>query len=679
MPPDTLEIRASACPLDCPDGCSLDVTVRDGRVVEIDGNRVNRVTAGFICGKVRHFADRMYGADRVLYPAIRVGAKGAGEFRRASWDEALELVSNRLAETRDRFGGEAILPYHYGGSNGWLTENGMDARLFYRLGASRLARTLCAMPTSVAVNGLYGKMAGVSYEDYPSAKLIVLWGVNPSATGIHLAPYIRQALAGGAKLAVVDPRKTPFARQADLHLAVRPGTDLPAALSVINWLFSSGRADANFLQSHTQNWEKLRDRAAAWSFERAAEVSGTRADDIATFAKLYADSSPALVRCGWGLERNRNGGSAAAAVLALPAVAGKFGVCGGGFTMSQSAAWDVDPAAGAAASPPATRTINMSRLGEALGPACQPPVKLLFVYNCNPVATAPEQNKIRAGLAREDMFTVVHEQVLTDTARYADVLLPATTFLEHTELRRSYGAMIAQLSHPVVEPVGESRSNHWLFGELCHRLGLGRSGDPETPGQFAGAIIASSSARETLTQSFFATGHMTPPCGERPVQFVDVLPGTADRRVNLCPLSLDEEAPRGLYSYVALDASDRFPLSLISPATSKAISSSLYELVRRFVPVELHPADAHERKIADGDEVRVFNELGEVRCRTKINPELRPGVAALPKGLWARHTLNGQTANALVPDTLTDLGGGACFNDARVEIERVERSDDSRP
>jgi anaerobic selenocysteine-containing dehydrogenase len=671
MASETTEIRPSACPLDCPDGCSLDVTVRDGRVVELDGNHVNRVTAGFICGKVRHFADRMYGADRVLYPAIRSGAKGSGEFRRASWEEALDLVCSRLLEIRAQFGGEAILPYHYGGSNGWLTENGMDARLFYRLGASRLARTLCAMPTSMAVGGLYGKMAGVSYEDYPSAKLIVLWGVNPSATGIHLVPYLRQALGNGAKLAVVDPRRTPFARQADIHLPIRPGTDLPVALAVMNWLFENGRADLDFLHAHTRNWEQLRERAAIWTFERTAEVAGIRTEQLAAFAKLYADSSPALIRCGWGLERNRNGGSAAAAVLALPAVAGKFGVRGGGFTMSQSAAWDVDPSAGAAAAPPATRTINMSLLGEALGPECRPPVKLLFVYNCNPVATAPEQNKVRAGLAREGLFIVVHEQVMTDTARYADVLLPATTFLEHTELRRSYGAMIAQFSQPVVEPVGEARSNHWLFGELCRRLSLTRPDDPQTPEQFAKSIIKTSAARESLAAAFAATGRMAPPCGERPVQFVDVFPGTPGRRIDLCPKTLEEQTPSGLYSFIPDSTSDAFPLALISPANSKAISSSLYELVREVVPVEIHPTDARSREISDGDEVRMFNQLGEVRCRAKINRELRPGVVSLPKGLWSRHTLNGQTANALVPDILSDFGGGACYNDARVEIERI--------
>jgi anaerobic selenocysteine-containing dehydrogenase len=333
MAASDIEVRTSGCPLDCPDSCSLNVTVRDGRVESLDGNHINPLTAGFICGKVRHFPEHMYGADRVLFPAVRVGLKGSGEFRRVSWAEALELIAKRLAAIRDQYGGEAILPYCYGGSNGWLTQNGMDARLFHRLGASRLARTLCAMPTSTAVAGLYGKMAGVAYEDYPAAKLIILWGVNPAVTSIHLAPFIRQARANGTKLAVIDPRRTPFARQADLHLAVRPGTDLPVALSVIHWLFVSGRTDLDFLSSHARNWERLRERAAEWPFERAAAVAGIEAHEIAAFARLFADSRPAVIR--WG--------SAVAAVLALPAVAGKFGVAGGGFTMSQSAAWDVDP------------------------------------------------------------------------------------------------------------------------------------------------------------------------------------------------------------------------------------------------------------------------------------------------------------------------------------------------
>src|SRR5580693_6656418 len=489
-----LEVLKSACPLDCPDSCSLDVTIRDGRVESLDGNHLNPLTAGYICGKVRHFSELMYGADRLLYPAVRSGPKGCGEFCRVSWDEALELVAGTLGAIRDQFGGEAILPYCYGGSNGWLTQNGLDARFFHRLGASRLARTLCAMPASTAATGLYGKMPGVAFEDYPAARLIVLWGVNPAATGIHLAPYIKQAQANGARLVVLDPRRTQFARQADLHLPLRPGSDLPVALAIIRWLFESGLADLRFLETHARNWQSLRERSQAWNFERAAEIAGIAASDIRAFAELYVDSSPAVIRCGWGIERNVNGGSAIAAVLALPAVAGKFGVAGGGYTLSQGAAWDVDALAGAAAPAPATRIINMNLLGETLRPEFQPPVRALFVYNCNPMATVPEQNKVREGLLREDLFTVVHEQVMTDTVPYADVLLPATTFLEHAEARRSYGAMIAQFTQPVVAPAGEARSNHWLFGQLCQRLGLSEPGDPQTEAELVQAIVATSSS-----------------------------------------------------------------------------------------------------------------------------------------------------------------------------------------
>jgi anaerobic selenocysteine-containing dehydrogenase len=671
MSTSDVEIRTSACPLDCPDGCSLNVTVRDGRVQAIDGSHDNPLTAGFICGKVRQFPELMYGNERVLFPAVRTGAKGQAEFRRVSWAEALEQVAGRLAAVRDQHGGEAILPYCYGGSNGWISQNGLDARFFYRLGASRLARTVCAAGTSTAAGGLYGKMPGVSYEDYPAARLIVLWGVNPATSGIHLAPFIHQARANGAKLAVLDPRRTPFARQADLHLPVRPAADLPVALSIVNWLFDSGRADLDFLAAHARNWEALRERARVWTFQRAAEVAGIAAGQIADFAQLYADARPAVIRCGWGLERNRNGGSAVAAVLALPAVAGKFGVPGGGYTMSQSPAWDVDDTAGVAASAPPTRLINMNQLGKVLCPDYRPPVHALFVYNSNLLATAPQQNKVREGLQREDLFTVVHEQVLTDTARYADVLFPATTFLEHADLHRSYGSLFAAFAQPVVEPAGEARSNHWLFGELIRRMDLARAGDPTTPEDLVKAIIATSSAAGPLAESFASKGYAVPPCGPRPVQFVDVFPRTADRRIDLCPESLDRATSRGLYTFLPLESAREFPLALISPSTSHAISSTLYHLFRHTVPVELHHIDAQARGIADGDTVRVFNASGEVRCTARLSTELRPGVVLLPKGLWARHTHNGQTANALVPDTLADLGAGACFNDARVEIERV--------
>ncbi len=290
----------TACPLDCPDSCSLEVTVEQGRVVKIDGSTRQPITDGYICAKVRRYGDRVYGEHRLQYPAVRSGPKGSGAFKQVDWDEALELIARRTTEIRDQWGGEAILPFSYGGSNGLLSQDTTDAELFWGLGASRLARTVCAAPTAAAAGGLYGKMAGVGYSDYPRAKLIVVWGANPSTSGIHLVPHIQNAQKAGSTLVVIDPRRTPLARRADLHLAVRPGTDLVVALALHRYLFEHGLSDDGFLAEHTRGSEKLRDRAKAWTIERAAEVAGLAVDDLETFARLYGESSPAVVRCGWG-------------------------------------------------------------------------------------------------------------------------------------------------------------------------------------------------------------------------------------------------------------------------------------------------------------------------------------------------------------------------------------------
>ncbi|HEY7055881.1 MAG TPA: molybdopterin-dependent oxidoreductase, partial [Vicinamibacterales bacterium] len=401
----------TACPLDCPDSCTLDVTVEKGRVLKIDGGDANPATRNFICAKVRRFGERVYGDDRLLYPAVRQGAKGQGTFARVSWDEALDLIARRMIEIKRTVGAEGILPYSYGGSNGLLTQDTNDAELWRRFGTSRLARTLCAAPTGAANLGLYGKMPGVAYADYPHAKLIVLWGVNPGASGIHLIPFLREAQAAGARLVVIDPRRTSLAKKADLHLAVRPGTDLPVALALHRVLFEEGHADTPFLEAHAVGADRLRAAAMPWTIERAAAEAGIEPDALRRFADWYIGASPAVVRCGWGLERNRNGGSAAAAVLALPTVAGKFGVRGGGYSMSNSTAFGVRSAAWIDTPEPATRLVNMNHLGRALLEYTDPPVQMLFVYNCNPLATAPDQNRVMQGLQREDLFTVVFEQV----------------------------------------------------------------------------------------------------------------------------------------------------------------------------------------------------------------------------------------------------------------------------
>jgi anaerobic selenocysteine-containing dehydrogenase len=661
---------SSACPLDCPDACSLEVRVEGDRVVAVGGSRVNPITEGYICSKVRRYPEHVHGDRRVRYPRIRTGRKGEGQFRRASWDEALDRIAGRLKDLVSRGAGEAILPLSYGGSNGYLSQDTTDARLFARLRASRLARTVCAVPSGSAAAGLYGKMAGIALQDYAHARLIVLWGVNPSVSGIHIVPHIQAAQRAGAKLVVVDPRRTRLAEHADLHLAVRPGGDLPLALAVIAWLFENGRADERFLAEHSTGGEELRRRAAPWTPERAASASGLAASQIERFAALYADASPAALRCGWGLERNRNGGSAVAAVLALPAVAGKFGVRGGGYTMSNSSIWDLDARAAAAEPPASTREINMNRTGEALLSG-KPAIEVLFVYNANPLMTLPEQEKVRRGLEREDLLTIVFDPVMTDTALYADIVLPATTFLERMELSRGYGAYALQEAPPVIPPVGESRPNHEVFAELCRRTGVARPGDPETTAEITDAIFRSSRVGGALREALARDGVAQPEVGRNPVQFVDAFPRTADRKIHLVPENLDAEAPLGLYGFREDPAQAEFPLALISPASDRTISSTLGELHAERVAVEIHPSDAAARGIAEGAPVRVFNGSGQVRCPAHLEDGMRPGVVFLPKGLWSHNTDNGATASALAPDTLTDLGGGACFNDARVEVERV--------
>jgi anaerobic selenocysteine-containing dehydrogenase len=659
----------TACPLDCPDSCTLDVTVEKGRVIKIDGGDANPVTRNYICAKVRRFPERLYGEDRLLYPAVRKGPKGQGVFTRVTWDEALDTIARRMLQIRDTTGAEAILPFCYGGSNGLLTQDTTDATLFRGFRTSRLARTVCAAPTGAANEALYGKMAGTTYEDYLHARLIVLWGVNPSASGIHLVPYVREAQKAGAALIVVDPRATSLAHMADLHIAPRPGTDLPIALALHRFLFEEGLADEAFLAAHTRGAAGLRARASEWTIERAADVAGIEPAALTRFAHMYSAASPALVRCGWGLERNRNGGSAAAAVLALPAVAGKFGVRGGGFSMSNSSALGIKSAAWLDETPePDTRLVNMNLLGRALLEFKDPPVDMLFVYNCNPLATMPDQNRVLEGLKREDLFTVVYEQVFTDTTRYADVVLPATTFLENYDIAKGYGPITLQLVRPVIERVGEARPNAEVFSDLASRLGIGQpQEETDTLLHIAGLLPPQ------LSAELMEDGSATPPFGGAPVQFIDVFPRTHDHKVDLFPEALHASAPAGMYGYRPDPATDRYPLALISPASQKSISSTLAELRARPAVLQMHPSDAQARGLATDDPVRVFNDLGEVQCPVALNKDIRPGTVALPKGLWRRSTYNGSTSNALVPDTLTDIGAGACFNDARVEVALLGR------
>jgi anaerobic selenocysteine-containing dehydrogenase len=653
--------------MDCPDMCGLDVTVSDGRISRIRGVEDHPVTRGYICAKVSRFARRVYHKDRLRFPLRRAGLKGSEQFSRISWHEALAEIADRLDAVRHEWGGEAILPYSYGGSNGFLTNGFIDELFFARLGASRLAKTICAAPTGEVARGMYGKMPGVAFEDYAQAKCILIWGANPKASSIHLIPFIREARRRGAFVVAIDPRRTMSDREVDLHLPVRPGTDLPLALGMIRWWEERDLIDRSFLAQHADGVEPLLERAREWPLDRVETVTGVVASDIETAAARYSVAEPALLRCGWGLERNRNGGHAAAAVLAIPALLGKFGMPGGGYTMSNSGAGQLNRRALLGDVSWTTRELNMTRLGVLLTEPLDPPIKAMFVYNCNPVATVPDQRRVIEGLRRDELFTVVFDQVMTDSAVLADIVLPATTFLEHRDVRLSYGNYGLGGVRPVIDPVGESRSNPEVFAALGRAMGLSDEAftwDPET---YVERVAAQTRIHETVgdanTLNEGRIQNVAFDGRQLPVQFRSVFPRTPDGKVHLTPAEL------GPMPYVFReDPETRYPLTLLTPASARTICSTFGEFNLEDIVVTLHPDDAAPRGLRSGDAVRVFNDLGQVDCVCRVEGGIRPGVVSIPKGAWRKASRNGWTANALCPSHVSDVGAGACFNDARVDV-----------
>src|SRR5713101_5230044 len=505
---------STTCPMDCPDTCVLEVAVEEGRIASIRGAKDHPTTAGFICSKVAHFDRRVYHSDRLLYPMRRTGPKGSAEFRRISWEEAIGEITSRFREIISGWDAEAILPYHYGGSNGFLSDGFLDDFYFAKLGASRLARTLCAAPATEVATGMYGKMPGVAFEDYAHAKLILIWGANAKASNIHLVPFLRQAKRNGA-------------------------------------------LDHEFLRQHADGLETLLAQADAWPLERAASAARVAAEDIRRLAEAYAASSPAAIRVGWGLERNRNGGQAIAAILAMPALLGKFGVRGGGYTLSNSGATKLDTKKLLGQFAWTTREINMTELGAVLAGGVSPQIHGLFVYNCNPAATVPDQEAVLRGLAREDLFTVVSEQVMTDSAKFADVLLPATTFLEHYDIRRGYGNYVVAGVQPVIAACGEARPNEAVFAALGRAMGWKDAPftwDSATCAQkIAEAIsIAGRPADPAILTTGRFQGYDFP--GPHPIQFATAFPLTRDGKIHLAPPQLGPKP----FQYDPV-TSERFP------------------------------------------------------------------------------------------------------------------------
>ncbi|MFZ4518501.1 MAG: molybdopterin-containing oxidoreductase family protein [Microthrixaceae bacterium] len=647
------ELRTTACPLDCPDTCTLQVGVEDGRLVSVDAapeGTGNPFTAGWICAKVRRHAERVHGPERILTPLVRTGPRGSGDFRETGWDEALDLVADRIRGAVDGYGPASVVPFLYNSSAGARADR-LTTRLFRLLGTAEVAHTICAATAGIAWHATFPNMLSADPHDLAHSDLVVIWGANPSASNTHLTPLLTAARRRGAAVVVVDPRRTPTAARADLHLAVRPGTDTVLALALATELERIDGVDRTFCGDRADGWEAYLAAAAAWDADRAAEVCGVPADDIRTLAALVAARRPGMLRIGWGMERNRNGGAAIRAALALWVLAGQFGRPGAGVLASTSAGNHVpdpegDTAAGTPLPPPA-RVLNMNRIGRELLDT-DPPVRVLFVQGANPAVMAPDQGRVLEGLAREDLFTVVHEQVMTDTALMADVVLPATTHFEAADVADSYGTFTVAPMPAVIPRVGSSRTNDEVAAGIAARLGVA-VGEPDLPGGPDRFTVS----RPDGTVQFGPAGDAatTLPDGGRARL---VLGHGSD------PLPVHREADDGTR-----------PLVLLTPATTRTINSMFAEFDPPAAVVTLHPEDAGARGLADGDEVLVVNDLAELHLPLRVDDSVRPGVAVIPKGLWRRHLPGGLTANALVPDDVESTIGGACFNDTRVEVTRA--------
>jgi anaerobic selenocysteine-containing dehydrogenase len=667
------------------------VEVEDGRAVRVSGDPNHPPTRGFLCTKVTRYLERVYSPARVLYPLRRVGRKGEGLFQRISWDEALDTIARRfkeIAESED--GPEAIVPYSYGGTMGVANGSSSDRRFFHRLGASLLDRTICASAGGDAMNYTVGAKIGVDVENFHLARLIVLWGTNTLASNIHLWPKIKEALASGAKLIGIDPYRNRTMDQCHQFIQVRPGTDGALALAMMNVIVSEGLQDQDYIDRFTLGFDKLRERVAEFPPARAAALCGVSEAEIVELAREYATTRPAVIRVNYGLQRHAGGGMAVRTIACLPALTGAWRHAGGGLLLSTSGMFVLDDAV--LQRPDLIRgnprTINMSRLGEALNEA-RPPVRALYVYNSNPAAVAPDQAKVIEGLKREDLFTVVHEQFQTDTADYADILLPATTQLEHRDVVKPYGHYYLMYNEPAIVPLGEAKPNWEVFKLLAERMGFEEDCFKDTDVDIIRQVLDSSHSaldgitleklkrdgwtRLNLADTFtpFAAGGFLTPSGK--CEFY------SERVAKLGLDPLPTYIPPRESPDTAPELAARYPLQLVSPAATTFLNSSFSHLQsflksERRPVVEINAEDAARRGIKDGDRVRVWNDRGECQLFAQISDRVRPGVAVALSTWWNKLSPGGANVNRTVSQAVTDIGGGATFYDNLVEIAKAEES-----
>jgi anaerobic selenocysteine-containing dehydrogenase len=678
----SLEERASVCTFDCPDTCSLSVGIDDGHIVSVRGSNAVPYTAGVICNKVARYTDDfVHGPQRLLHPLRRSGPKGSGQFARISWEEALDEIFERVSAVIGQWGPQAVMPLNYAGPHGFLAGDSMSLRFFHRLGATQLyRRALCGGVRSEAWTGTYGAVPGCPPEFAEHAKLNVVWGNNATVTNLHLVRGIRRAQRAGGRLVVVDPLRTKIAEQADLHLPLLPGTDVLLGWSVATELERIGSLDDAFIAANVLGFEEFMARAREWPAARAAAVCGLEERQIQTFARWLAEAEPLVLAPGNGLERGRNGGSGIRAAIALPALLGKLGK-GNGIVLAAGNAFPKTPARLQRPDllPVGTRTLTINDVGRHLAEDdIDPPLRALFIYNHNPIVVHPDQNRMRRGLAREDVFTIGIELTMTESMTHCDVVLPAATHFEYAELYASYGHHWLQRAEPVIAPVGKSLPNTEIFRRLAARFGFTEPCFAADDAELMDDAIDMADPRlGGIRPSEIPTRlalQMVGPDGKPLSLFDNILPATPSGKIELKSEALAERWGTKALLPGWREPEAAYALRLISPASDKRISSTLGDLKasRNAPPLLMNPRDAAQRSLGDGAEVRVWNERGEVVLHLVVTDAVRPGVVASEKGAWLMTSPTGQTISALVSaDLKADLAEGACFNDTAVEVSRL--------
>jgi anaerobic selenocysteine-containing dehydrogenase len=678
------EVRHSVCALDCPDCCSLLINVDDEKGSQLRGNPNHPVTRGFLCGKVARYLEREYSEDRLLYPQKRIGAKGEGKFQRVSWDEALDIIATRLTAIAGEWGSEAILPYSYAGTMGLLNRSGMDLRFFYRLGASRLDRTICSSTGAAGLTKTLGFRYGTEPEQFQHSKLIIAWGANVLATNVHLWPFIVEARRRGAKFYTIDPVRNKTGHLSDKHFSIFPGSDLALVLGLMHVIIGEKLHDADYVDQYTDGFDALKKRAAEYPPERVEALTGIPKADIISLAREYATIRPAAIRLNYGVQRSDRGGTAVRAITALPALIGSWREVGGGAQLSTTHAFHLNrvglempelqfkSSLGREA-----RIVNMTELGKALTQLNDPPVKAMVVYNSNPADIAPNQNLVLKGMRRDDLFMVVMEQFQTDTADFADILLPATTFLEHTDLYIAYGHYYMQLARPALPAPGETKSNVEVFRLLAERMGFDDPCLRESEDEMIRTLLDSDHpfvkgiTLEQLDREHFVRLNIAPD-GQPFLPFAKGGFGTPSGKSEFHAESLDYEPP--VESRLgAGDLRSKYPLEMISAKSHDSMNSTFGNhpaAERQTSTLFLHETDARQRGISTGDRVQMFNDRGSCMLVADVNGTVRPGVVWAPSLRWNKLAPDGRNPNALTSDRLTDMGGGPTFYSCLVEVAK---------